>query len=59
MQLVYGLPSTKLGGVAEENDDSEANGSDDEFFRPKGQKQVHIRCMHGSSVQCKLYYFFA
>lgn len=39
MQIVYGLPSTKLGGVAEENDDSEANSSDDEFFRPKGQKQ--------------------
>jgi hypothetical protein len=57
MQLVYGLPSTKLGGVAlEENDDSEANSSDDEFFIPKGQK-VHIRCMHGSCVQYKLYFF--
>ncbi|CAD6211084.1 unnamed protein product [Miscanthus lutarioriparius] len=41
MQLVYGLPSTKLGGVAlEENDEIEANSSDDEFFIPKGQKQA-------------------
>lgn len=50
MQLVYGLPSTKLGGVAlEENDDS----SDDKVFIPKGQKKVHIRCIH-----YKLYYIF-
>ena len=57
MQLVYGLPSTKLGSVAlEENDEIEANSSDDEFFIPKGQK-VHIRCMHGSCVQYKLYFF--
>jgi len=54
MQLVYGLPSTKLGGGAlEENDDGEANSSDDEFFIPKGQK-VHIRCTHDSCAQYNL-----
>ncbi|KAG2541016.1 ribosome biogenesis protein bms1-like [Panicum virgatum] len=39
MQLVY-EPSAKIGSVAsEENDDTEANSSDDEFFVPKGQKK--------------------
>lgn len=47
MQLVYGQPSTKIDGVdLEENDDSEANSSDEDFFIPKGQKKVHICCRH-------------
>ncbi|KAF8728587.1 hypothetical protein HU200_017852 [Digitaria exilis] len=41
MQLVYGQSLTKLDSVAsEENDDSEASGSEEEFFVPKGQKKV-------------------
>ena len=47
MQLVY-EPSAKIGSVAsEENDDTEANSSDDEFFVPKGQKKVQFCCLHG------------
>uniref|UniRef100_K4A518 Bms1-type G domain-containing protein n=1 Tax=Setaria italica TaxID=4555 RepID=K4A518_SETIT len=40
MQRVYEQPSTKLDGVlSEENNDSEANSSDEEFFVPKGQNK--------------------
>jgi ribosome biogenesis protein BMS1 len=47
MQRVY-EPSVKLDSVvSKENDDTEANSSDDEFFVPKGQKKVQVCCLHG------------
>ena len=46
MQRVY-QPSPKLGSVASEENDDEANSSDDEFFVPKGQKKVPVCCLHG------------
>ncbi|CAL4914250.1 unnamed protein product [Urochloa decumbens] len=39
MQRVYGQPPTKLDMAPEENDGSEANSSDEEFFVPKGQRK--------------------
>lgn len=59
MQLVYGQSLTKLDSVAsKENDDSGTNSSDEEFFVPKGQKKVQVRCLPCLCVQYNLYFFF-
>lgn len=57
MQRVYEQPSTKLDGVlSEENNDSEANSSDEEFFVPKGQNKVQVCCLHGLCVEAILFF---